>query len=276
LSPFLTSHVQRWLTGIIAGPLLLLLIIKGPILFFGCFIVLVVFWASLEYEKMVAPAWMTHRRWEFIFLAPVIPCFVYFRDLNHVFLSLPLFIMILILCDLLRQASHQRDPEMGSIAKIVLGLIYIPVFMSYFILLRALDHGSYWIIFIVVLAFSGDVAAFYTGKLLGKNKLLPAISPHKTSEGFIGLIAGSMIGCGLYGYFFLPHVSMVHIFCMAFLGSIIGQLGDLFESAIKREASRKYSGGLLPGHGGILDRIDCLLFIAPFIYYYYQFLGMIF
>ena len=227
-----------------------------------------VFWAALEYEKLVAPAWMTHRRWEFIFLAPVIPCFVYFYGLDYVFLSLPLFIMVLILCDLLRQASRQGDPEMASIAKIVWGLIYISVFMSCFILLRALDHGPYWILFIVVLAFSGDVAAFYTGKLWGKNKLLPAISPNKTSEGFIGLIAGSMIGCGLYGYFFLPRVSLLHIFCMAFFGSIIGQLGDLFESAVKREAGKKDSGGLLPGHGGILDRIDCLLFIAPFIYYF--------
>ena len=268
MNPFFTSHIQRWLTGIVAGPLLLLLILKVPALFFGCFIVFVVLLASLEYEKLVAPAWMTHRRWEFIFLALVIPCFVYFHDLEHVFLSLPLFIMILIFCDLLRQVSYQHDPEMGSIAKIVLGLIYIPVFMSYFILLRTLDHGPHWVLFIVVLAFSGDVAAFYTGKLLGKNKLLPAISPNKTSEGFIGLIAGSMIGCGLYGYFFLSHVSMLHIFCMAFLGSIIGQLGDLFESAIKRESGRKDSGRLLPGHGGILDRIDCLLFIAPFIYYY--------
>jgi len=275
LKSFLTSHVQRWLTGIIAGPLLLLLILKGSPLLFGCFIVLMVFLASLEYEKLVAPSWMTHRRWEFIFLALLIPCFVYFHDLDYIFLFLSLFIMILILCDLLRQTSYQRDPEMGSVAKIALGLIYIPVFMSYFILIRAMDHGPHWILFIVVLAFSGDVAAFYTGKLLGKHKLLPAISPNKTSEGFIGLIVGSVIGCGLYGYFFLSHVSMFHIVCMAFLGSIIGQLGDLFESVIKREAGRKDSGQLLPGHGGILDRIDCLLFIAPFIYYY-QLLGMIF
>jgi phosphatidate cytidylyltransferase len=263
----LTSHVQRWLTGIIAGPLLFLLILKGSAFLFGCFIVLMVLLAALEYEKLTAPPWMTDRRWEFILLAPVIPCLVYFHDLDYIFLSLPLFIVVLLLCDLLRQASRQVDPEMASIAKIVLGFIYIPVFMSYFILIRALEHGHLWIIFIVVLAFSGDVAAFYTGKLWGRHKLLPSISPNKTSEGFLGLIAGSVTGCGIYGYFFLPHVSLFHILCMAFLGSIIGQLGDLFESAVKREAGIKDSGRMLPGHGGVLDRIDCLLFIAPFIYY---------
>jgi phosphatidate cytidylyltransferase len=267
LKSLLTSHAQRWLTGVIAGPLLLLLILKGSALLFCCFVVLVVILASLEYEKLVTPVWMTGRRWEFILLAPVIPCLVYFYDLDYIFLSLSLIIVTLLLCDLLRQASRHGEPEMGSIARIILGFIYIAVFMSYFILIRALDHGPYWLVFIIVLAFSGDVAAFYTGKLWGRNKLLPSVSPNKTSEGFIGLIAGSVVGCGIYGYFLLPHVSMFYIFGMAFLGSIIGQLGDLFESAIKREAGSKDSGRLLPGQGGIMDRIDCLLFMAPFIYY---------
>jgi len=276
LKSFLVSHAQRWLTGIIAVPLLLLLILKGSALLFSCFVVFVVFLAALEYEKLVAPNWMTGRRWEFILMAPLIPCLVYFCDLHYAFFFLPPFIMILLLADLLRQTSRQGDPEMASVAKIVFGLIYIPLFMSYFISVYAMDHGPFWILFIVVLAFSGDTAAFYTGKTWGKNKLLPAISPNKTSEGFIGLIIGSMIGCGIYGYFFLPHVSLFHILSMAFLGSIIGQLGDLFESVIKREAGQKDSGRLLPGHGGILDRIDCLLFIAPFIYYYHQLLDMAF
>ena len=124
----------------------------------------------------------------------------------------------------------------------------------------------------MLLAFSGDAAAFYTGKLFGKTKLMPSVSPNKTVAGVVGLVLGSVTACLVFGYYFLPNISVLHVLAMSFLGSIIGQLGDLFESEIKRAGGIKDSGHILPGHGGILDRIDCLLFIAPFIYYYYVFI----
>jgi phosphatidate cytidylyltransferase len=123
-------------------------------------------------------------------------------------------------------------------------------------------------LFVLVLAFAGDITALYIGKYFGRHKLIPLVSPGKTVEGTIGLILGSTAACMIFGYFFFTEVSLAQIAIVAFIGSIIGQLGDLSESAIKRNYGLKDASSLLPGHGGLLDRMDCLIFIAPFVYYY--------
>jgi len=146
--------------------------------------------------------------------------------------------------------------------------MYIPFLMSYFISLRMMEKGVLWVLFVLVLAFAGDITALYAGKTFGKHKLIPLISPGKTVEGVIGLVLGSTGACLIFSYYLLSQVSLIHIAILAFVGSIIGQLGDICESAIKRNYGFKDASSLLPGHGGILDRLDCLIFIAPFVYYY--------
>jgi phosphatidate cytidylyltransferase len=100
---------------------------------------------------------------------------------------------------------------------------------------------------------------------------MPHISPGKTIEGTIGLLCGGMTGCIIFKLIFFHALSFAHVLIIGFAGSILGQLGDLCESTIKRAAGVKDSGSLLPGHGGILDRLDSLLFIIPFVYYYNMF-----
>jgi phosphatidate cytidylyltransferase len=263
-----TSHIHRWLTALIAVPCLFMLIYFASERIFSLLIAAVIVLAAWEYENIINATKPAPRRWEFILSSVIIVFLVYHRDLGFLYIITGLLTIILILCDLFRIRKYQESPDIGLLAKYILGLIYIPVLMSYFILIRGLEAGVLWIFFILLLAFSGDVAAFYAGKYLGKTKLMPAISPNKTVAGVIGLVLGSMGACLLFRCYFFPDLSIFHILGMAFLGSIIGQLGDLFESEIKRGAGIKDSGSLLPGHGGILDRIDCLLFIAPFIYYY--------
>ena len=154
------------------------------------------------------------------------------------------------------------------VGKLVLGFMYVPLMMSYFILIRRFEQGHLWILFLLVLAFAGDVAAYYVGRNFGRRKLLPLVSPNKTVEGTIGLFAGSVVGCVIFQHFFFPSLPVVHAAALGLFGSVIGQLGDLCESAMKRASGVKDSGTILPGHGGILDRLDCLIFIAPFLYYY--------
>jgi phosphatidate cytidylyltransferase len=155
-----------------------------------------------------------------------------------------------------------------SVAKVIFGMMYIPFLMSHLILLRMLEKGIIWVLFVLVLAFAGDITALYVGKYFGKHKLIPLVSPGKTVEGTIGLVLGSTMACLIFSYFLFPKVSLIHIAILAFVGSIIGQLGDLCESAIKRNYGLKDASSLLPGHGGLLDRMDCLIFITPVVYYY--------
>jgi phosphatidate cytidylyltransferase len=266
------SHIHRWLTAVIAVPCLFLLIYYGSARLFAVLIGLVVCVAAWEYEKIIHGHSKPTRRWEFLLTALIIPVVTYHQDFRHLSAMIALLFILLILCDLFRIRKNQGNPDIGLLTKYVLGMIYIPVLMSYFILIRGFENGHMWIFFILLLAFSGDVAAFYTGKLFGKTKLMPSVSPNKTVAGVVGLVLGSVTACLIFGYYFLPDISILHILAMSFWGCSIGQLGDLFESEIKRAGGIKDSGNILPGHGGVLDRIDCLLFIAPFIYYYYVYI----
>jgi len=262
------SHIHRWITAVIAVPILFISIYKGSETLFAALIGIVIFLASWEYEKIISLPHRTRHRWEFLLFGLMIALLAYFRDLQYLYVCTGLFSIAMILCDLFRIRKSGQTPHIELLSKYILGLLYIPVLMSYFILIRGFEAGATWIIFILVLAFSGDIAAFYTGKTFGRTKLLPAVSPNKTVEGVIGLVIGSMVASVIFRQIFFPELPVVHILFISFWGSMIGQLGDLFESELKRGAGVKDSGGLLPGHGGILDRIDCLLFIGPVVYYY--------
>jgi phosphatidate cytidylyltransferase len=127
-------------------------------------------------------------------------------------------------------------------------------------------EGHRLLLFALAITWAGDTVAYFVGRSLGKNPLAPKISPKKTWEGSIGGLLGSLVMA--YAFHFWLSVPLPHLFAMAFLGNIAGQIGDLLESACKRSAGVKDSGGLLPGHGGILDRIDALILCIPVIWYY--------
>lgn len=129
-------------------------------------------------------------------------------------------------------------------------------------------HGGDALLFLFGLLWLGDTAAMFVGKALGRHKLAPSVSPNKTVEGFIGGIAGAaVIGVVMYFWKF-PHVGFGHIMVIAAGASVCGQLGDLVESMWKRSLGIKDSSAIIPGHGGVLDRFDSLLFAAPFVYAY--------
>lgn len=122
-----------------------------------------------------------------------------------------------------------------------------------------------WLIFLT--AFGTDVMAYFTGYAIGKHKLCPGISPKKTIEGAIGGTLGSVILCGAFGYFFANEF-FIHCMIIGALGGVISQFGDLTASVFKRKMGIKDYGNLIPGHGGVLDRFDSVLFTAPLVYYY--------
>ena len=151
----------------------------------------------------------------------------------------------------------------GMVAAQVQGIVYIPLPLALIVLIRSGEAGAFWILALLAIIFAGDTAAYYVGSYLGKHKLCPSVSPKKTIEGALGGLAANFLVGFILKLFFLPEVGWVAMLLMSILLGAVGQVGDLFESVLKRTAGIKDSGGILPGHGGILDRIDALLFAAP-------------
>ncbi|MBN2254828.1 MAG: phosphatidate cytidylyltransferase [Deltaproteobacteria bacterium] len=262
----MSPHLKRWITAIVIVPALFTAIIYGPAILFAVIVTILVMGGVMEYNTMV---FEKGARWEkaagFV-LGLFIIVSAYIGN-SHVMFAMTTFsVMIAFLLFLYN--AREGFVDLSVVAKVVFGLIYIPFMLSYIIMIRQWAFGVQWIFFIIFLAFSGDVSAYYVGKSMGKRKLMPAVSAGKTVEGTVGLVIGSIVGCLVYSVIFFHELSLIHVIVMAFLGSILGQLGDLCESTIKRFFSVKDSGFLFPGHGGVLDRLDSLIFIIPFVYYY--------
>ncbi len=128
------------------------------------------------------------------------------------------------------------------------------------------EDGPRLLLFALVITWAADTTAYFVGRAIGKHPLAPHISPKKTWEGAVGSMVGSLVVAWGFSYWLL--IPIVHLVAMAVIGNVAGQMGDLLESAYKRSAGVKDSGGLLPGHGGVLDRIDALILCIPVIWYY--------
>lgn len=176
-----------------------------------------------------------------------------------------------------------RFGEMATVATRVAysitGIAYVGLLFSFVPLIKR-DFGPAGgdvIVILLMIAWVGDTGAYFAGRFLGKSKLYPAVSPNKTWAGAVGGLAASVVSAGAVTVFLSAlqdPPSLVHsltwldVLLLAAPGAVLGQIGDLFESLLKRSTGIKDSGSLLPGHGGILDRVDAVLFLAPYVYLY--------
>lgn len=188
------------------------------------------------------------------------------RTGNHVY-YLPVLIgamMLFMACYVITFPRFRSE----QIMMLVFGLIYVTTMLSYVYQVRMLEHGIYLVWLIYVGAWGSDTCAYCVGKLTGKHKMPSKLSPNKTIEGCVG----GIIGAALIGLIYAAALHMSRNMCIAFaligaVSSVISQIGDLTASAIKRNHDIKDYGHLIPGHGGILDRFDSIIFTAPIVYY---------
>ena len=162
--------------------------------------------------------------------------------------------------DLTRAVHH--------VGLLLLGVLYVGFFIPHVVPLREQPDGWRWALFTVYTAMGCDTGAYFAGRAWGRRKLMPAVSPSKTVEGAIGGLAGAVIIALLARAVFFPR-PVAEIVGLALVIAVLAELGDLCESALKRAFGAKDSGWIIPGHGGILDRLDSLLFPFVFVFYYY-------
>ena len=162
----------------------------------------------------------------------------------------------------------------GEVALLFMGFLYVPLLLGHLLLLRGLPMGVQWLFLLSLIVMAGDTGAYYVGCNFGRKKLYPAVSPNKSVEGALGGLAGSIIGAFVAKASFFSSLTVGDCLATALLLGTLGQLGDLFESLLKRSFGVKDSGAILPGHGGVLDRLDSILFAAPAAFYYAWFIFM--
>lgn len=161
-----------------------------------------------------------------------------------------------------------------DVAITLIGFLYVGILFSFIPLVNNKPSGEFLVWLIFIGSWVCDTAAYYSGKYLGKRKLCPEVSPKKTIAGSIGGLLGSALGCGVFGIIvssYVSEVQVIHFFLIGTLCGIMGQFGDLVASSIKRYVGIKDYSNLIPGHGGILDRFDSILFNAVVVFYYLTF-----
>ncbi|USN46759.1 MAG: phosphatidate cytidylyltransferase [Pseudobdellovibrionaceae bacterium] len=146
------------------------------------------------------------------------------------------------------------------------GLVYFGTFAAAAVKILATPQGERWFALLLGIVFAGDIAAYFGGKAFGKTKLMPEVSPGKTLAGSVSGVAGSIVASVLLAQMVLPHLAIWFLVVMAAVAAFFGQSGDLLISLIKRIANVKDSGKIMPGHGGVLDRLDGVILAAPTIY----------
>lgn len=178
------------------------------------------------------------------------------------------FFLLIILFGLLIFSNGKYT--VSDISVTLFGIIYVSFLFSFISITRNMENGylNIWLIFIG--AWATDIFAYFTGVSFGKTKILPKISPHKSLEGSIGGVAGCIIVMAAFGLYFQTafDVPLYHFAILGVLCGMVSQVGDWAASAVKRAMGIKDYGRIMPGHGGVLDRLDSAMFVAPVVYFY--------
>jgi phosphatidate cytidylyltransferase len=181
-------------------------------------------------------------------------------------------LMAIMIITLFTYEIFTRKSGVNGIVHTIFGFIYVTFLMSHIVLLNNLEYGAVLIWLPFLTAWFTDSSAYFVGISIGKHKIVPAISPKKSLEGFVGGIIGSSVLTTLFGVIITRYgydIALVHFIIIGLVCGFASEIGDLVSSYIKRYAKIKDFGNLIPGHGGILDRFDSILFTMPIVYYYF-------
>ncbi len=269
----LSNLGTRVLVSIVGIPLILGVCIVGKIPFV-IFTLLIALASYYEFSAMVLNKKHFTNNFVGYFSVSLIVLNTYF---NFVEFELMLFIIISVL--FLVELIRNKESAVSNVGSTLIGIFYIGLFVSGMILLREFysdshftyDQGGYLIISIFAAIWICDSAAYFVGSAIGTHKILPRISPQKSWEGAIAGFIFSVVGMIAARFIVLDFLSLVDTVVIGIIIGTFGQAGDFIESMLKRDVNVKDSSSIIPGHGGIFDRFDSLIFSAPLIFLYLKF-----
>ena len=246
-------------------PAIIFFVAVGPSVVLHLMVLLATFLGLREYYNLVLPHSKRIERVVGIGLGLILSIIISFGNTQEIS---PFFVIVLaILSALFMATSKDLSSTVAHMGMALFGILFIGFLLAYVSLVRNMTDGRLWVLFLITTVWAGDISAFLGGSLFGKHKLYPKISPKKTFEGLGGAIVGSIIVALAFSWLFIPNLKRGSCTLLAIGLGVLGQLGDFTESMLKRSAQVKDSGTLIPGHGGMLDRLDSFLFSAPFLHY---------
>jgi phosphatidate cytidylyltransferase len=268
--------IYRFITSFLFIPSLIYISFKGGV----CYLILIelgIFVGTFEFYEILRAKDMRPYKKIGITAAIILGLIAYFQSYIFTYFIFTLLVMVLSTSELFRKDQNQAINHVGTT---VFGILYVSWLLCHLIFLRELPTvtgrpyhlGTTYVLIPFFIAWGYDTGAFFVGRKFGRKKLIERISPSKTWEGAIGGFVLSIIFLFSYQKIFkLNYLTNFDVIILALCGSALAQVGDLVESLIKRDAKVKDSALHIPGHGGILDRFDSILFVAPFVYYYLRF-----
>lgn len=260
-------HLKRWLTGIIAAPVLIYVIGWGPRPLFHLLLLLAALQGLTEFFRFSSREMPRFIFWTVIGLTVLLFLAV---SMGEFFLVPAVVFLWVLVPSAFMMFTHTSGSIRSTeiLGQAVFAPVYIALPLALLMVMDRFPGGRFWIFFLLLVVFAGDTGAFYVGRAFGRHKLHPLVSPGKTWEGAIGGWLSSMAVSLVWCQVFALHPFNYPMVVLTTGLSVCGQVGDLVESMLKRNYGVKDSGGILPGHGGILDRIDALLFSIPLLYAY--------
>ncbi len=244
------------------APLVIAIVLYAPPLWLAIVVAVVIALALDEYIRLTSTE---GRAW--LLPAGVLTPFIFLYDAGSL---LPLFMVAVVLTASTVAIVGRRDftPAFMGAAKAVFGIVYVGVTVSCIVLFTGFTGGRWLLLCGLLIIWANDIFAYITGRFMGTRRLSPGISPKKTVEGAIGGITGGVVVALGFNMVVDTGLSIYEIGGAALIIGVVALCGDLFESILKRAAGVKDSGSIIPGHGGMLDRIDSMLFSLPVFYYY--------
>jgi phosphatidate cytidylyltransferase len=261
----LAALAKRVVSAVVFVPALLWLLYGWPALLFSAFVMLLGVRAQWEFGRMFQRDGVPVHRGAGLLLGSAVTAS--FALPGAAALTLTVAVVGLMSVPLLTL----RAPDWAPTALTLLGVCYVNWLLGYAVWLRDLPGGADWIVFLLAVTWTGETAAYLIGSRIGRHRLAPTISPAKTVEGAVAQLLTSLAAGGLAAWWLFGH-SLKGLTAGLLLG-VVGQAGDLAESVLKRSAHTKDSGQIIPGHGGLLDRLDSLLFNTPALFYYARYIG---